>query len=148
MGLFGIFGKKKKALEERGVRTEARIISAEGTGVFTRSGSQSVQTGVRETWKLVVEITPEDGSKTFQANLKESFPEHAGPVMRDKIRVVYDPEDHENVDIDRSDFDKFDQLKEALGAEAALAELEKWKAKGMVSERQFQAARRRMIGHD
>jgi hypothetical protein len=141
-----LFGNKRKALEKRGVRVEAKLISANGTGVFTRSGSGSVQTNVKETWKLELEITPVDGGAPFRASLKEPYPEHGAPVMHDKIWVVYDPEDHGNVDLDRSDFDKIDQLKEALGAEAALAELERWKARGMVSERQFQAARDRMLG--
>jgi len=140
-----IFGnKRKKALDERGIRSEAQIISVISTSLFVRSGSELQYNKVQRKWKFVVEIKPEDGSNPFQARVKGFYPMHGAPTVRKTLWVVYDPLDHTNVAIDKSDFDKIDQLKEALGADAALAELEKWKQRGKMSQQQFEAASQRL----
>jgi hypothetical protein len=96
-----MFGGKKRLehrLEEHGTRTQARVIACDRGGTWWVNGSHGNPDIQRTTCRLTLEVRP-SGEPSFETQLKTHFRTERVPSEGDMIDVLYDPADHDKVDV-------------------------------------------------
>ena len=93
MGFFG-GRKRERRLEEAGINASAQILSVQDTGMTVNNNPRI---------KLVLSVTPSDGSAAFEVTKKQLVSRVAVPRAGDALIVRYDPEDHDNFELAAAD---------------------------------------------
>lgn len=92
--------KKRKHLEENGVRATAVVLKA-GRRVAVSTGPDNVVSSTEIDLRLTVRIEPE-GQTPLQVECRMRFPQMSEPTEGSRIPVIYDPEDPNEIMYDDS----------------------------------------------
>ena len=96
-----MFGGKKRAerrLEEAGQAARARVVTLHRGGTWWVNGAHGTPDIQRTHCRVTLEVQPA-GEPSFQTELKTHFRTDSIPSEGDVIDVVYDPADHDNVEV-------------------------------------------------
>jgi hypothetical protein len=92
--------RDRKHLEERGKTAEATVLEIAEKGMAVTNGAEGVISNTELVLKTHLRVEPL-GEPAFEVEKRFRYPQLSVPSAGQKVVVRYDPEDHENVDIDR-----------------------------------------------
>jgi hypothetical protein len=96
-----MFGGKKRAerrLEEAGQTARATVVTLHRGGTWWVNGAHGTPDVQRTNCRVTLEVQPA-GEPSFQTELKTHFRTDSIPSEGDLLDVVYDPADHDNVEV-------------------------------------------------
>jgi len=101
-----MFGKQshrdQKNLEEHGRRAEAVVLDIAERGMALTTGSaQGIVANTEVSLKARLRVEP-DGEVPFEVDKLFRFPQLSLPSVGSRLSVIYDPDDHDNIMVDRS----------------------------------------------
>jgi putative oligomerization/nucleic acid binding protein len=88
--------RERKRLEERGVRADATVLEIAERGIGISGNAASSQLDRELALKVKLRVEPE-GRPWFEVETRLRFPVMAVPGAGNRIVVVYDPEDPDNL---------------------------------------------------
>jgi len=100
-----VFGRDKsleKQLRDAGKRAPAEVLEAEPAGHGVTAGNPAFAGATEVAWKLKLEVRPE-GGQPFPAEVETTFSQFSTPGKGIVLSVLYDPDDHSKVVVDRSE---------------------------------------------
>jgi hypothetical protein len=100
--VFGSHDRLEKKLREHGRSASATVLEAEQTHWAVARAPDNVVANTQIVWKLKLQVTP-SGETPFEAEIEQSSPQLSPPRVGQVVPVLYDPEDHSKVAVDRSD---------------------------------------------
>ena len=100
--MFGSHDRLEKKLREHGRSGSATVLEAEQTHWAVAHAPDNVVANTEIVWKLKLQVTP-SGEAPFEAEIEQSWPQLSPPRVGQVVPVLYDPEDHSKVAVDRSD---------------------------------------------
>ncbi|WP_244232449.1 SHOCT domain-containing protein [Mycobacterium innocens] len=92
-----MFGRRK--LGKVGVRASADVLSAEQSIISITIANPNPVSNTEVHWTLRLRVTPET-EPSFEANLTAAFPESTRPRPGMRLAVIYDPKDHNRIELD------------------------------------------------
>jgi hypothetical protein len=93
--------RMQKKLEEIGRRASATVVEIAEKGMAVTSGAEGIVANTEVMLKTHLRVQPE-GEPEFEVTQRFRYPQLAVPSAGSVVPVIYDPEDHEKVMIDRS----------------------------------------------
>jgi hypothetical protein len=142
--MFGSAGRLEKKLREgRGKTAPATVTEAKKGHMAISTGGDAAQqvASAHINWTLKLQVTP-DGEATFDAEVKEPYPEMGGgPGIGSTVGVLYDPNDHSKLVIDHGPEGDATTLAAANLSPEAKAALERVSGKSREALQQAMAMR-------
>lgn len=100
--MFGHRSKKtRERLEAGGVRAAATVLEISGGRVSVTTGNPQIAANTELPMKLRLRVEPE-GEEAFEVETKMTFSQFGLPRQGGKIAVLFDPDDHGTVILDRT----------------------------------------------
>lgn len=134
--------KRRRALQERGVQARGVIVEVRDTGM-------TVNDNPRVAMRLRVEPK---GEEPFEISKKKVVSRLAIPQAGAQTIVVFDPEDHDNVEFDEEAMARANAEAQAAGRGSAskdpldrLQKLSELRAAGALNEREFEAQKAKIL---
>jgi hypothetical protein len=93
--------RTQKKLEENGKRANATVVDIAEKGMAVTSGAEGIVANTEVMLKTRMKVQPE-GEPEFEVTERFRYPQLAIPSAGSVLPVIYDPEDHDKVMIDRS----------------------------------------------
>jgi Short C-terminal domain len=97
-----MFGRRDRAQARLSAKARAEVLSVDATRWAVTRGPTPVVANTERMWKLKLRVMPE-GVGPFEVDINQSLPQLEEPRVGQIVLVLYDPEDHSKVAIDRSD---------------------------------------------
>jgi hypothetical protein len=139
--MFGHHPLLQAELRSGGQRAFAKIVSAKRTRIAQTVGSEAVVGDTQILWKLLIRVEPQ-GEPPFEAKVDALLPQlwSPEPGSRYAFAVLYDPNNHSKVVLDRSE-EGYRALEQQLGQQHTAEMVDKMRSRGqnVVADR-FQAA--------
>src|SRR3954453_2991815 len=99
-----MFGKpskrQQKRLAEQGVRAPATVVSIAERGMAVTSGAEGIVSNTELMLKTTLRVEP-TGQPSFDVTKRISWPQLSVPSAGMKINVVFNPDDHDDIMVDR-----------------------------------------------
>jgi hypothetical protein len=92
--------RTRKRLDERGVRASAEVLEISQRGMAVTSGSGALVSDTEVALKTRLRVDPE-GQPSFEVEQRFRYSQFGVPVVGMRIGVIFDPEDHETIELDR-----------------------------------------------
>jgi hypothetical protein len=127
--MFGNHHARERQLRKTGERAFATVLESQRTRWLRTSGDPSLVANTQVVWKLLLRVQPDDEAP-FEAKLDWPFPQTWSPRRGGRFAVLYDPDDHRKVVIDKSG-EGTHALAEARRKERTHATVARMRARGM-----------------
>src|SRR3954452_1163255 len=92
----------ERRLRKSGRRAFATVLDSERTHYTETHGNEAVVSNTTVLWKLQLQVAP-DGEPAFEAEADVLLPQTWSPSSGTRFPVLYDPDDHAKLVIDRSE---------------------------------------------
>jgi hypothetical protein len=93
--------RTRKKLEEHGTRAPAVVVEIAERGMSVTTGSGQLVANTEVVLKTKLRVEPAD-ELPFEVEERFRYPQLAIPSVGSRLGVIYDPQDHEKIMIDRS----------------------------------------------
>ena len=93
--------RTRKKLEEHGKRAPAVVLEIAEKGMAVTSGSGQLVANTEVMLKTKVRVEPDD-EPAFEVEERFRYPQLSIPSVGSRLAVIYDPQDHDKIMIDRS----------------------------------------------
>jgi hypothetical protein len=100
-----MFGKpskrQQKRLAEQGVHAPATVVSIADRGMAVTNGAEGIVSNTEMLLKTTLQVEP-DGQPSFEVTKRISWPQLSVPAAGMKINVIFNPDDHDDLMVDRA----------------------------------------------
>jgi hypothetical protein len=97
-----MFGRHHRDDASLSAKAHAQILEVDATRVAVTITPSPVVANTEQMWKLKLRVTP-DGAEPFDVDVEQLWPQVEAPRVGQIVPVVFDPDDHSKVAIDRDE---------------------------------------------
>jgi hypothetical protein len=120
-------------------KANAEVLTVEGTNLAVTVGPPAVVGNTGQMWKVKLRVMP-DGAEQFDIDIEQAWPQLSAPRVGQTVPVLYDPDDHSRVTIDRGDVPQAQAIAQMVAShldpqqEAALEQFTGGSVQDLISE--------------
>jgi Short C-terminal domain len=93
--------RERKNLEQNGKHAQAVVVEISERGMAITNGADTIVANTEVMLKTKLRVEP-DGEPAFEVQQRFRYPQLAVPSAGMRLNVLYDPDDHDHIMIDRS----------------------------------------------